>query len=102
VFEERMLRKIFGLKRTRQHGNGENCTLLGRSNQGGEDGRGMTYRGEKRIAYRISRGKTRQETTWKTNTKTRMLKRLRTGQNWFETATSGRGSCEHGDRHFEF
>jgi hypothetical protein len=62
-----VLRKIFGLKRTRQQGSGENCILLGRSNQG-EDGRGMTYRGEKRNAYRISGGKTRQETTWKTNT----------------------------------
>jgi hypothetical protein len=63
-----VLRKIFGLKRTRQKGSGENCILLGRSNQGGEDGRGMTYRGEKRKTYRISGGKTRQETTWKTNT----------------------------------
>jgi hypothetical protein len=76
AFEERVLRKIFGLKRTRQQRSGENCTLIGISNQGGEDGRGMTYRGEKRIAYRISRGKTRQETNWKTNTKARMLIRM--------------------------
>jgi len=36
----------------------------------------MTYRSEKRIAYRISRGKTRQESTWKINTKARMLIRM--------------------------
>jgi hypothetical protein len=63
-----MPRKIFGLKRTRQQGSVEKCILLGRSNQGGEDGRGMIYRGEKRNTNRISGGKRRQETTPKTNT----------------------------------
>jgi hypothetical protein len=68
AFEERLLRKIFGLKRTRQQESEENCTiLLGRSNQGGGDRCGMTYPGEERNAYRILVGKTRQETTWKTN-----------------------------------